>query len=40
MKPTGEAYVNFTSLEDAQRAVVEKDRKHIGPRYVELFLDR
>lgn len=40
MKPTGEAYVQFVSLEEAQRAVVEKDRKHIGPRYVELFLDR
>ena len=39
-KPTGEAYVQFLSLEEAQRAVVEKDRKHIGPRYVELFLDR
>jgi len=40
LKPTGEAFVSFLTLEEAQRAIVEKDRKHIGPRYVELFLDK
>ena len=40
LKPTGEAYVQFGTADEAHRAVLEKDRKHIGPRYVELFIDR
>lgn len=35
-RPTGEAYVEFATPEDAQRAM-EKHRQHIGSRYVELF---
>jgi len=35
-QPTGEAYVEFSSLEDRERAM-GKDRQHIGGRYVELF---
>merc|ERR1719163_514577 len=35
-QPTGEAYVEFSSQEDRERAM-SKDRQHIGGRYVELF---
>merc|ERR1719487_564390 len=35
-QPTGEAYVEFSSPEDRERAML-KDRQHIGGRYVELF---
>lgn len=35
-RPTGEAYVEFATPEDAQRAM-EKHRQHMGSRYVELF---
>ena len=37
-RPSGEAWVSFARLEDARRAVREKDRHHMGDRYVELFL--
>ena len=35
-QPTGEAYVEFSSPDDRERAMT-KDRQHIGGRYVELF---
>ena len=35
-QPTGEAYVEFSSADDRERAM-SKDRQHIGGRYVELF---
>lgn len=35
-QPTGEAYVEFSSPEDRERAM-SKDRQHMGGRYVELF---
>jgi len=35
-QPTGEAYVEFSTAEDRERAMT-KDRQHIGGRYVELF---
>lgn len=35
-RPTGEAYVEFSSPEEAQRAM-EKHRQYLGTRYVELF---
>jgi heterogeneous nuclear ribonucleoprotein F/H len=35
-QPTGEAYIEFSSPEDRERAMT-KDRQHIGGRYVELF---
>jgi len=37
-RPSGEAWVSFQSLEEARRAVRDKDRHHMGDRYVELFL--
>jgi len=36
-RPSGEAYVTFHSNEDAERALSEKQRQHMGSRYVELF---
>ncbi len=36
-RPTGEAEVEFATPTDAQRAM-EKDKKYMGKRYVELFL--
>jgi len=35
-QPTGEAYVDFSGPDDRERAM-NKDRQHIGGRYVELF---
>jgi len=35
-RPTGEAEVEFSTQLDAQRAM-EKDKKYMGKRYVELF---
>uniref|UniRef100_A0A7S0E1H1 RRM domain-containing protein n=1 Tax=Hanusia phi TaxID=3032 RepID=A0A7S0E1H1_9CRYP len=37
-RPSGEAWISFNRLEDAKRVVREKDRHHLGNRYVELFL--
>ncbi|XP_074298072.1 uncharacterized protein LOC141628886 [Silene latifolia] len=35
-RPTGEAFVEFASVEDSE-AAIEKDRKTLGSRYIELF---
>lgn len=35
-RPTGEAFVEFVSPEEAQRAM-ERHRQNIGSRYIELF---
>jgi len=35
-QPTGEAYIEFSSPDDRERAMT-KDRAHMGGRYVELF---
>ncbi|KAK9692355.1 hypothetical protein RND81_09G258600 [Saponaria officinalis] len=35
-RPTGEAFVEFASVEDSE-AAMEKDRKTLGSRYIELF---
>lgn len=35
-RPTGEAFVEFASAEDSE-AAMEKDRKTLGSRYIELF---
>ena len=34
---TGEAWVTFASPAEAQRAQAERNRAHMGSRYVELF---
>lgn len=38
-RPSGEAWVTFPDMETGQVAVREKNRKHIGSRYVELFME-
>jgi heterogeneous nuclear ribonucleoprotein F/H/epithelial splicing regulatory protein 1/2 len=35
-RPTGEAFVEFTSSDEAQRGM-ERHRQNIGSRYIELF---
>jgi RNA recognition motif-containing protein len=37
-RPTGEAWVTFADKEESQRALKERNRCHIGKRYIELFL--
>lgn len=37
-RPSGEAHVSFVSHQEAERAVRERNKGHIGTRYVELFL--
>jgi RNA recognition motif-containing protein len=37
-RKNGEAYVNFSSGEEARRAVEGRNRCHMGNRYIELFL--
>jgi RNA recognition motif-containing protein len=37
-RKNGEAYVNFASMDEAKRAVEERNRCHMGSRYIELFL--
>nr|CAD7404155.1 unnamed protein product [Timema cristinae] len=37
-RATGEAIVCFPSRVEAERAVLEKNRQHIGNRYIELYL--
>nr|CAD7590637.1 unnamed protein product [Timema genevievae] len=37
-RATGEAIVCFPSRVEAERAVLEKNRHHIGNRYIELYL--
>jgi len=38
-RPSGDALVTFPSAELAKDAVREKNRKHLGRRYVELFIE-
>ncbi len=37
-RPSGEAWVDFASAKAAQRAVLERNKQHMGSRYIELFL--
>eukprot|EP00128_Syssomonas_multiformis_P014980 Colp12_sorted_trinity150504_noHs@3152 len=37
-RPSGEAFIVFSSPEEAQRAIRERNRASIGSRYIELFL--
>jgi RNA recognition motif-containing protein len=36
-RPSGDAWVTFASVEEASRAVMERNRQHLGSRYIELF---
>ena len=36
-RASGEAWVSFASAEEASRAIADKNRQHMGSRYVELF---
>ena len=36
-RSSGEAWVTFGSPEESQRAIFEKNRQHLGSRYVEIF---
>jgi len=36
-RPSGEAYVEFSSADEAYRAFQQKNRSMVGPRYIELF---
>jgi len=36
-RPSGEAYVEFASPDEAQRAYIARNRATMGHRYVELF---
>ena len=36
-RPSGEAWIAFTSDAAATRAVAERNNQHLGNRYVELF---
>jgi RNA recognition motif-containing protein len=37
-RKNGEAYVNFSTPDEAKRAVEERNKCHMGNRYIELFL--
>ncbi|XP_043222924.1 epithelial splicing regulatory protein 1-like isoform X2 [Amphibalanus amphitrite] len=37
-QPSGEAMVSFASRTEAERAILEKNKQHIGTRYIELFM--
>ena len=36
-RASGDAWVSFATKEEASRAVMERNRQHLGSRYVELF---
>lgn len=38
-RPSGDALVTFSSAELAKEAVREKNKKHLGHRYLELFVE-
>ncbi|XP_055892353.1 epithelial splicing regulatory protein 1-like isoform X1 [Biomphalaria glabrata] len=37
-RPNGDALISFTSRLEAERAIVEKNRRHLGNRFIELFM--
>ena len=37
-RPTGEAYITFGSRAEAERAILERNRKLLGARYVEMHM--
>jgi hypothetical protein len=37
-RPSGEAWVEFPSMQRAQKALQDRNKQHMGSRYIELFL--
>ncbi|BFZ19205.1 hypothetical protein BsWGS_22244 [Bradybaena similaris] len=37
-KPNGDALITFSSRLEAERAIVERSRRHLGNRFIELFM--
>lgn len=37
-KPNGDAVVTFGTRTEAERAIVERNRRHLGNRFIELFM--
>ncbi|KAK7469863.1 hypothetical protein BaRGS_00036141 [Batillaria attramentaria] len=37
-KPNGDAVVTFLTRSEAERAIVERNRRHLGNRFIELFM--
>lgn len=37
-KPSGDAVVSFLTPDSAHRAILENQNKHLGNRYIELFV--
>ncbi|XP_041376014.1 epithelial splicing regulatory protein 1-like isoform X2 [Gigantopelta aegis] len=37
-KPTGDALITFSSRAEAERAIMERNRRHLGNRFIELFM--
>lgn len=38
-RSSGEAWISFGTDEEARRAVNDRNRQHLGNRYVELFVE-
>ena len=36
-RPSGDAWISFATVEEASRAVMQKNKQHLGSRYIELF---
>ena len=36
-RASGDAWVSFVSVQEAARAVMERNKQHLGNRYIELF---
>ena len=36
-RPSGDGWISFASVQEASRAVMERNRQHLGSRYIELF---
>ena len=37
-KPNGDAVVTFATRAEAERAIIERNRRHLGNRFIELFM--
>ncbi|ESO87821.1 hypothetical protein LOTGIDRAFT_89554, partial [Lottia gigantea] len=37
-KPNGDALITFSSRMEAERAILERNRRMLGSRFIELFL--